>query len=335
MGTKIAYTGCHFPQGIQDEIARYFNEKGYAVEIIRPKSRDAWDSRDMLLGYEAIICSGEAYRKETISFLSPTLRILSRHGIGTDEIHKEAATELGIAVCNAAGTLSYCVAECALSLILNTLHGYNAADRDVRDGLWNKNSAFTRELRGMTVGLIGFGGIAQQLAVLLSAFNCTVLAADPFFDTQAAERLSVERADIARIREECDVISVHVPLTDETRGMIDTNFLLGMKRGAIIINTSRGGVIVERDLVEALNTGVIAGVGLDVFEQEPVDGKNPLLRIRNTMLLPHIAAHTYDSQLEAGLMACRNAVAIMEGGEPESLLNPEYRNNIRKGADNL
>lgn len=327
---KIAYTGSHFPDKVIHGITEYMSGKGYEIDIIKPETRDAWDSRDKLMGYDIIICSGEKYSEDTIKYLSGTVKILkmlSRHGIGTDEIRKDVATKLGIAVCNAAGTLSACVAECALGLILNALHGYNTLDGDLRKGIWGSGS-FTGELRKKTVGLIGFGGIAQYLAKYLSPFDCEILAYDPYFNGTAAEELNVAYASLEKIREKSDVVSIHVPLTDETRGMIDMEFMLGMKREAVLVNTSRGAVVNEPDLYEALSAGIIAGAGLDVFEKEPIDEGNPLLKLRNVMLLPHVASHTCESQLEAGLMACRNAIAFIEGRQPESLLNPEYKNYI-------
>ena len=245
---------------------------------------------------------------------------------GTDEIKKDIAPKSGIAVCNAAGTLSACVAECALALILNVLHGYGALDRDMREGIWD--SGFTSELQKKTVGLIGFGGIAQHLAKYLRAFDCEIIAHDPYFNEDAAKKLGVKKASLEQICERSDIISLHVPLTDETRGMIDKAFLGAMKQSAILINTSRGAVANESELYEALSAGVIAGAGLDVFEKEPADKHNPLLTLRNVMLLPHVASHSCESQLEAGLMACRNVIAFIEGRQPESLLNPEYKKYV-------
>jgi D-3-phosphoglycerate dehydrogenase len=326
---KIAYTGSHFPEKVKQGIQDYMTGKGYSPDMITLKTRDAWDSREALKEYDIIICAGEKYSEETIVYLSGSnkkLKMLSRHGIGTDEIRKDIAAKLGVAVCNAAGTLSACVAECALALTLNVLHGYNALDGDIRNGVWR--GSFTSELRGKTVGLIGFGGIAQYFARYLVAFDCEILACDPYFNEIIANKSGVKKSTLEEIREKSDVISLHVPLTDETRGMINMDFMSKMKSNAIIVNTSRGAVINEKDLCEALETGIIAGAGLDVFEKEPVEASNPLLKMRNTMLLPHVASHSCESQLDAGIMACRNAAAFIEGREPESLLNPEYKNNI-------
>lgn len=321
---KLAYTGTQFPEGIQKSMENFVREKGYGFDVIDGKTRNLWDCKEKLLGYDGVISAGETFGEETIKYLMPKLKVISRHGIGTDEIDKEFATKNGIAVCNAAGTLSSCVAECALALILNTLHNYVSLDSDVRSGKWGENDKFTSELKGKTVGLLGFGGIAQALARFVGAFNCEILAYDPFFNDEAASVLGVKQATWDEICIKSDIISVHTPLTEETRGMVDMAFMQKMKKTAILVNTSRGAVINEEDLATALATGIIAGAGLDVFEQEPINMDNPLLKLKNVTLLPHVASHTYDSQLEAGLMACRNAIALLEGKEPESLLNPDY-----------
>jgi len=323
---KIAYTGSHFPEQMKQTMKSFMRDHGYELDLLTLKSRDAWDSKEMLLGYDVIICSGETYGENIIRYLAGSLKLLSRHGVGTDEIAKDVATQLGIAVCNAAGTLSSCVAECALALILNTLHGYCALDRDTREGQWTAHDTFTTELTGLTVGFVGFGGIAQRLAHFLNAFDCRLLAYDPYFNAVSARKLDVKQVTLDELRAQSDIISLHLPLTDETHEMVDAAFLRAMKPSAILINTSRGGIVKEADLTEALKASVIAGAGLDVFEREPVGKDNPLLSLRNVTVLPHVASHTYDSQLAAGLMACRNAIAVIEGKQPESLLNPDYKN---------
>ena len=329
---KIAYTGIHFPESMQKSIVEYAMEKGYRIDIICRKSRNLWDCKEKLLNYEAIISSGETFSKETIEYLLPSLKVISRHGIGTDEIDKAFATQNGVAVCNAAGTLSSCVAECALALFLNTLHGYVSLDTDVREGRWNANDKFTSELRGKTVGFLGFGGIAQELAKFIKVFDCEIIACDPNFNDNIAKILEVKRANLDEICEKSDIVSIHVPLTEETNGLVDMAFMNKMKSTAILINTSRGAVVNESDLYKALDSGVIAAAGLDVFEKEPIDINNPILKLKNVTLLPHVASHTYGSQLNAGLMACRNAIAILENKQPESLLNPDYLNHLRNAC---
>jgi len=309
---------------MQEEMQEFSRGKGYTFDIIQHETRDLWDFRERLKGYDAVISAGEKFASRTMEYLLPELRVISRHGIGTDEIDREFATKNGIAVCNAAGTLSSCVAECALALILNTLHGYAQLDAEVRAGRWGANSEYTGELRGRTVGLLGFGGIARELARFVRAFDCEVLANDPVFDREVAGKLGVNQASLGEICRRSDIISIHVPLMDSTRGMVDMAFLRKMKSTAILINTSRGPVVNEADLYNALAEGVIAGAGLDVFEQEPVDPDNPLLALKNVTLLPHAAARTYEGQQGAGLMACRNAIALLEDRAPESLLNPDY-----------
>ena len=317
---KIAYTGMHFPEPVTSGVLEFIKSKGYSIDAIRPKTRNAWDFREELKGYDIIICAGEKYTKETIAYLSDSLKMISRHGIGTDEIDKEAAAELGIPVCNSAGTLSASVAESALGMMLAVMHKYALLDANMRRGIWG-GGGFTPELQGKTVGLVGFGGIGQYLVKYLAPFGCAVLAYDPYFNQEAADSLGVKRATLEDIQRESDIISLHTPLTEETRGMIDMAFMKKMKPTAIIVNTSRGPIINESDLYEALSAGVIAGAGLDVFEKEPIDRDNPLTKLDNVLLLPHVAAHSIEGQLAAGLKACRNAIALIEGREPESRVN--------------
>ena len=322
---KIAYTGSHFPKRVWQGVKGYINGQGYEVDMIKLSVKNAQAHKDDLKGYGIIICSGEAYDGDTIRYLaSHGLRMLSRHGVGTDEIDKETATGLGIAITNAAGTLSASVAECALALTLMVLRQFSFLDRRMREGYWDGKTHFLSELRNKTVGLIGFGGIAQQFAYYLSPFDCRLLAYDPLFNKEKGERLLVLEASLDEICAQSDVISLHLPLTDETRGMVDIQFMKKMKREAILINTSRGAIINEADLCEALQAGLIAGAGLDVYESEPLGTVSPLLHMDNAVLLPHVAAHTYESQLDAGLMACRNAVNFIRGIPPESLVNPGY-----------
>lgn len=329
--SKIAYTGCGSPEPIRQELERYMESRGYPMDMLElglSTARDAYEQKERLKGYEVIISLGEQYTERCLRYLSNDLRLLSRHGVGIDEISLDTATELGIAVCNAKGSLSACVAECALSLILMALHQYPALDRGVRAGSWNQE-AFSCELSGKTIGLIGFGDIAQGLAALLAGFRCRILACDPRFNREAAGRLGVTESTVGEILAEADVVSLHTPLTAQTRGMVDAAFLRQMKPSAVLINTSRGKLVIERDLADALRTGVIAAAGLDCTEQEPIPADSPLLALDNVILLPHVAAHTYEGQLRAGLMACQNAIDFLEGRDPVSLCNPAYHANRR------
>ena len=236
----------------------------------------------------------------------------------------------GIAVCNAAGSLSTAVAECAMGMILTLIRNILPADDEVRAGDWSRffESRTGTQLEGKTVGIIGFGDISKALARMLSGFDCRILAYDIRWDAEAAERLHVEYADVDTIRRESDVISLHVPSTPQTNGMINKEFLSGMKKNAILVNTARGALVVAQDLADALNNGVIAGAGMDVFSPEPPLPDNPLLTAKNTVLLPHSGACTMESHEKAGMMAAKNVADFFAGKEVKTILNPTYTEHI-------
>jgi len=308
----------------------FLDARGHAADILDMETRNAADWIDELKGYDALITAGEKFPGIVFEGLAGSLKLLSRYGVGTDEIDKKTAADLGIAVCNAAGTLSTAVAECALGLMICLLRRLPDADKEVRANDWSRffESKTGTQLEGKTVGLIGFGDIAKALAKMLSGFDCRVIAYDLRWDAETAEKWNVTYADVETIRRESDIISLHVPSTPETNGMIDMEFLRGMKKTAILINTGRGRLIVEEDLAEALREKVIAAAGLDVFCKEPPEPDNPLLTLPNIMLLPHCGAGTAECLEKAGFMAAENAADFLDGKTVRTILNPDYINHI-------
>jgi len=294
-------------------------------------SRNAPDWTDKLKGYNAIISAGEKFPAEVFEELKGDLKLLSRYGVGTDEIDKVKAAECGVAVCNAAGTLSTAVAECAMGLILAVLRSIPQSDTEVRDNDWSRffESKTGTQIEGKTVGIIGFGDISKALAKMLSGFDCKVIAYDLFWNAEAAEKLGVKYATIEEIQQNADIISIHVPSTPQTNGMINKEFLSKCKKNAIIINTARGKLVVAEDLAEALNNDVIAGAGMDVFFPEPPEPNNPLLTAKNTVLLPHTGACTIESHIKAGMTAAKNVADFFNGEEVKTILNPDYKNHLK------
>ncbi len=327
---QVAIIGKQQPMVIRSRIKAYLEDQGLRADILNMETRNAADWIDALRGYNAIISAGEKFPAVVFESLKGNLRLLSRYGVGTDEIDKVAAAENGVAVCNAAGSLSTAVAECAMGMILTLIRNILPADDEVRAGDWSRffESRTGTQLEGKTVGMIGFGDISKALAKMLSGFDCRIIAYDIRWDAEAAARLRVEYADIDTIRREADVISLHVPSTPQTNGMINREFLSGMKKNAILINTARGALVVAEDLADALNNGVIAGAGMDVFSPEPPDPKNPLLTAKNTVLLPHSGACTIESHEKAGMMAARNVADFFAGREVKTILNPEYQKHL-------
>ena len=327
---KIAIIGKQQPMVIRSRIKAYLEDNGLSADILDMETRNAADWIDALKGYSGIISAGEKFPGEVFRALKGDLRLLSRYGVGTDEIDKVTAAECGVAVCNAAGSLSTAVAECAMGIILTLIRNILPADAEVRQNDWSRffESRTGTQLEGKTVGIIGFGDISKALAKMLSGFDCRVIAYDIFWDSEAAARLNVEYADIDTIRREADIISLHVPSTPQTNGMINKEFLSGMKKNAILVNTARGALVVAEDLAEALNNGVIAGAGMDVFSPEPPDPQNPLLTAKNTVLLPHSGACTIESHEKAGMMAAKNVADFFAGRQVKTILNPSYRDHL-------
>ena len=328
--TKVAIIGKQQPIIIRKRIKEYLEENGLEANILEMPTRNVLDWAEELKEYNAIISAGEKFPGEVFAKLEGNLKLISRYGVGTDEIDKVSATENGVAVCNAAGSLSTAVAECAMGIILCLIRNILIADKEVRNNDWSRffESKTGTQLEGKTVGIIGFGDISKALAKMLSGFDCKILAYDLKWDETAAKALNVEYADIDTIRKESDIISLHVPSTPETDGMINKEFLSGMKKNAILVNTARGRLVVAEDLAEALNNDIIAGAGMDVFSPEPPNPDNPLLTAKNTVLLPHSGACTIESHEKAGMMAAKNVADFFAGREVKTILNPDYKNHI-------
>lgn len=333
MKSKVAILGAHIPIDLRQKSQEYIIDNGFEADILEMGTRNINDYKEKLIEYEVLITYGEKVPAEAISYLSKNgrLKLLSRGGVGTDEIDHIEATKQGVAICNAAGTLSVPVAECTLALIINVLREFPQADRDVRKGDWGRffNFKASRQLEGKTVGLVGFGDISKALAKMLYGFDCNVIACDINFDKITAKKFNVRKVDLKTIQKTADVVSLHVPAVPETIHMIDKGFLSGMKRDAILINTGRGKLVKEEDLIEALQNGVIAGAGLDVFENEPLDISSPFTKLDNVMLLPHYAATTEEAVNNITYTSAKNAVDFLSGKKVETILNSGYIKNIK------
>jgi len=308
--------------GILSNIAESLEKLGYYVDWEPVISYTESDTAENGRGYHAIIASSEPYSKTVLEELSPTLKVISRFGVGYDSVDLVAATKLGIAVTTTPGTMSGGVADHALAMMLALGRKLMEFDNNMKAGVWDK-SQLGRELEGSTVGLIGFGSIGQRLAKYLTGFDCRLLVYDRSASDYELKQYNAIRTDLDTIARESDYVSLHVPLNESTRGLIDKNFLSKMKPTAFLINTSRGKVVNESDLIEALKAKAIAGAGLDVFECEPLENSSPLLKMENVILTPHIASATIQSFQAAGHLAVSNVHEVLSGRIPKYVLNPD------------
>jgi len=218
------------------------------------------------------------------------------------------------------------VADNAWALILALNRKILLADRHVRGGGWAPDAVMpVRSLRGQTLGIVGLGRIGTQAAVRGRAFGLRILAADPYVDAAVMEANGVQKVSLDDLLARADIISMHTPLTDETRGMIGASAFARMKPGAILINTARGGVVDQDALIDALRSGRLGGAGLDVQRPEPPVKDNPLYQMDNVVLTPHSSANTIEAQVELAAKMSRQIIQLLRGEWPTYLANPEVR----------
>jgi D-3-phosphoglycerate dehydrogenase len=239
---------------------------------------------------------------------APALKVISKHGSGTDTIDKAAAQARGIEVVAAVGANAAAVAEQALALLLACAKSVVALDARMHAGHWDKATHKSLELGGRTIGLIGLGAIGLRFARMADALGMRVLGFDPYARNLPAY---VQAVDLATIWAESDAISLHCPLTDDNRGLLDEQTLARCKRGVIVINTARGGLIEEAALLAAVRSGQVAMAGLDSFAVEPMTPGHPFQGEKNIVLSPHIGGVTSDAYVNMGVGAAKNLLQVL------------------------
>ncbi|MBP8997829.1 MAG: phosphoglycerate dehydrogenase [Anaerolineaceae bacterium] len=243
------------------------------------------------------------------------LKVIARYGVGFDNVDLAAARARGIVVTNTPGANSVSVAELALALMLALARQLPEAVSAVHAGNWPRLSGISLEHK--TVGILGFGAIGKQLARRLRGFDCRILAFDPYADQAFAAENNVELVERDEVVRNADFLSLHLPLLPETRGLVNAEFLSRMKKGAYLINTSRGEVVDETALFTALDSGHLRGAGLDAFAQEPPDPANPLLKLPQVIATPHLGAQTDGATSNMGWLALQDCLAVLKGEEPK------------------
>jgi D-3-phosphoglycerate dehydrogenase len=257
------------------------------------------------------------------------LKIVSCYGVGFDHVDITAATGRGVLVTNSAGTNSAAVAELAIVLMLALARHLVTANDAVKTGKWPILDGIS--LRGKTVGLIGLGAIGREVALRLTSFGCCLVVYDPFVAPDLGMRLGVNLLSLEEVLSQADFVSLHLPVMDSTKGMVDRRFLEQMKDGAFLINTARGDLIDEEALLSALRSGHLRGAALDCFSREPPDRSNQLLRLPQVIATPHTGAHTDEAVNLMGWTALENCLTVLNGRIPDNVVNPEA---LRKACPN-
>jgi len=255
----------------------------------------------------------------------PQLRVISRNGVGYDRIDVGAATRRGVAVTITPEGNHQAVAEHALALMLAVSRSIVQSAVDTRQGHWRRRSVLI-PLRGKTLGIIGLGRIGRSVAVRAAAFGMRLVACEKFPDREFAQKYAIELADLDRVLSLADFLTLHTPMSPDTQGLINRQTLSRMKRGSVLINTARGGLVNEPDLVEALKSGHLAGAGLDVLATEPPPSDHPLLKADNVVMTPHVSALDAQSLEDMAVGAAQNIVDLATGKWPAaSLINSDVK----------
>lgn len=249
------------------------------------------------------------------------LKAIGRAGVGVDTIDVEAASERGIPVLTAPAGNTIAAAELTMALLLSVARRVPAADRSMKAGEWDRKSFSGFELYGKTLGLVGAGRIGGQVAKRARAFGMHVLVFDPWLERERARELDVQLADLAEVITRSDVLSVHVPLTDETRDLIGAPELARMKKGALLLNVARGGVVNEAALLDALRSGHLGGAGLDVYEEEPLAKDSALRTLPNVVMTPHLGASTAEAQQNVAIEIAEAVRATLLTGDRSKAVN--------------
>jgi phosphoglycerate dehydrogenase-like enzyme len=288
---------------------------------------DLGDTRDEdalvtgLAGAWGVVAGSEVYSREVLDRVGE-LRAIVRWGVGYDRVDVGAASDAGVAVCTVPGANAEAVADMALALILACVRRLRELDAAVRGGAWRPPWA-GRDLASATVGVVGLGAIGRAVVRRLRGFDCRVLAVEPQPDREFCERNGVELAGLAEVLPQADVLTLHAPHVPATHHLIGERELALLRPHAVVVNTSRGGLIDEAALVAALQGGAVGGAGLDVFEQEPLPASSPLLGLPNVVLTGHASSFT-----ELGARLTAEAVVasfreLLAGRVPSGCLNPE------------
>jgi D-3-phosphoglycerate dehydrogenase len=321
MTKNVVHTGAA-PDDAIPEVAEELDVPGVAL-IQRGPCKTPRALLAALHDADVSICYHEPYTREVLANV-PRLRAVIRTGVGVDTVDLDAATDYGVIVANFPDFCTREVANHAIVLVMACAKKVGLLDRVLRREGWNAARAHRSPMgpiHDQTLGLVAFGAIARVTAKVAQAMEMRVIAYDPYVEASVFEGAGVESVSLEELAERSDYISSHLPLTDATRGMLDAAFFARMKPSAYFINTGRGGVVAEADLIAALASKQIAGAGLDVFESEPLGPDHPFLSMDQVVLTPHTASYADETFAARDRRVGKTALAILAGETPEFVAN--------------
>jgi len=326
MSWKVMITDVSFPD-ISLERAEL---KLIDASLLRLNCKTASDVIEQCREADALLVQYAPITLEVLNSL-PRLKAIGRYGIGVAMIDVPAATQKNIAVCNVPGYCIEDVAPHALTIILHWARRLSTYQQDVRNQRWNlvevDDSHRVHRLHGQTLGLIGAGRIAQKLATMANALGLNVIYYDPYIQRNPLEIM--QSVSLEELVKTSDFISIHCPLTEETRGLFDEQVLHAMKPSAVLVNTARGAIVNSSALEKALCNGWIAGAGLDNLDPEPPNWNDALLRAPNLIVTPHVAFYSEESLRDLQRLTAQAVADLYRQKVPDGLLNPEVLPSLR------
>jgi len=290
-------------------------------EVIEAYGSSPEQILELVKDVDAIAVRSDTKVTAEVIAAAPKLKVVGRAGVGVDNIDIEAATDRGVIVMNTPTGNTLATAELTFTHMLAGTRPIVQASARMREGGWDRKKFTGSELNGKTLGILGMGRIGTEVAKRAMAFNMSVLAYDPYLTESRANSLGVKQSTLDEVIENADYITVHMPLTAETKHMLNADAFSRMKDGVRIFNCARGGIIDEAALVEALQSGKVAAAGLDVYEDEPPAEDSPLRKIDNLVLTPHLGASTQEAQENVGIDVAKQMIEALKGGMVVNALN--------------
>ena len=250
------------------------------------------------------------------------VKVIGRAGVGVDNVDLDIATERGVVVMNAPDGNTFATAEHTMAMMLALSRHVAPAYISMQEGRWDRKTFMGIELRGKTLGIFGLGRVGQAVAKRALAFEMTVIAYDPYIPADVADSIGVSLVSMDEMFAQCDFLTLHAIITDETREIINTKTIAGMKDGVRIVNVARGALINDADLAEAIKSGKVAGAAVDVYAKEPPPEDHPLLGLDGVLHTPHLGASTSDAQREVAVQATQSVIDALLNGQYENVVNP-------------
>ena len=291
------------------------------LEVVSRKDLGTTPVIDVIDGFDGLLVRSATKVDAAMFARASRLKIVGRAGIGVDNVDVAAATANGVVVMNTPLGNATTTAEHAISMMMALTRMIPQATASMKAGRWEKNTFNGREVTGKRIGILGLGNIGKIVADRARGLHMEVLAYDPFLSVSAANELDVQKVDLDQLFAEADYVTIHTPLTEETRHLVGARLLSRMKKGSFLIHCARGGIVDERALLEALDAGTLAGAALDVIEVEPPPADHPLVAHPNVILTPHLGASTVEAQEAVALQIAEQVVAYFRDGTVKNAVN--------------